>query len=79
MFQYCQINFNFYIQSEMERINIIQKKNTNKCQTYICQQRQNLTVDNVPMLSQLENTILDIFFFEFNFYNQSEMEKIDNI
>ena len=43
------------------------------------QQRQHLIVGDVPVLSQLENTILDISFFEFNFYNQSETKKIDNI
>lgn len=72
-------NFNFYIQPEMEKIDNIQKNNINKYQTYICQQRQNLIIDDVPMLSQLENIILSISFSDINLYIQSKMQKNNNI
>ena len=63
------LDFNFYNQFETERIDNIQKKNTNNFQTYMYQQRQHLIVGDVPVLSQLENTILDTSFLDFNFYN----------
>lgn len=72
-------NFNFYIQPEMEKIDNIQKNNINKYQTYIYQQRQNLIIDDVPMLSQLENIILSISFSDINLYIQSKMQKNNNI